>query len=176
MRAEARAPFVSLIRNDVLDQYFRQKEESIIEENNVWRFIEGYEPSEEGIIGVQQHIKSDLLEKITAHYAKFSVADYLINLKDKNMYQYLVHDFDDVCLLFNDLSRKSDIFLQYSLDDEGREPRRVMFVHTDGEDQHRRLEREMQNAVADMNFVSISSPYKIIFFRKLELDVNQIEL
>ena len=51
-----------------------------------------------------------------------------------------------------------------------------MFVHTNGEEQHNRLEKELRNAVDDIAFVSISSPYKIIFFRKLELDKNQIEL
>lgn len=176
MRAEARAPFVSLIRNDILDAYFKAKEESIIEENNVWRFIETYEPSEEGIIHVQQEIKQDLLQKIKEHFAKFSIADYLINLKDKQLYQYLIHDFDDICALFNNLSRKSDIFLQYDIEDEGRDAHQVMFVHTMDEPQRNRLERELHNAVNDMSFASISSPYKIIFFRKLELNENQIEL
>lgn len=176
MRAEARAPFVSLIRNDILDDYFKSKEKSIIEENNVWRFIDKYEPSEEGIIHVQQNIKNDLLQKISTHFAKFSIADYLINLKDKQLYQYLVHDFDDICTLFNNLSRKSDIFLQYNIEDEGRDARQVMFVHTNDEEQHNRLEKELRHAVDDISFVSISSPYKIIFFRKLELDKNQVEL
>ncbi len=176
MRAEARAPFVSLIRNDILDAYFKTKEESIIEENNVCRFIETYEPSEEGIIHVQQEIKQDLLQKIKEHFAKFSIADYLINLKDKQLYQYLIHDFDDICALFNNLSRKSDIFLQYNIEDEGRDAHQVMFVHTMDEPQRNRLERELHNAVNDMSFASISSPYKIIFFRKLELNENQIEL
>ena len=176
MRAEARAPFVSLIRNNILDDYFKAQEESIIEENNVWRFIDKYEPSEDGIVHVQQNIKQDLLRKINTHFAKFSIADYLINLKDKKLYQYLVHDFDDICELFNNLNRKSDIFLQYNIEDEGRDARQVMFVHTNGEEQHNRLEKELRNAVDDIAFVSISSPYKIIFFRKLELDKNQIEL
>lgn len=176
MRAEARAPFISLIRNDILDDYFKAKEESIIEENNVCRFIETYEPSEEGIIRVQQEIKQDLLQKINTHFAKFSIADYLINLKDKHLYQYLIHDFDDICALFNNLSRKSDIFLQYNIEDEGRDAHSVMFVHTSDEEQHNRLERELHNAVDDMTFASISSLYKIIFFRKLELGENQIEL
>ena len=176
MRAEARAPFVSLIRNNILDDYFKAQEESIIEENNVWRFIDKYEPSEDGIVHVQQNIKQDLLQKINTHFAKFSIADYLINLKDKKLYQYLVHDFDDICELFNNLNRKSDIFLQYNIEDEGRDARQVMFVHTNGEEQHNRLEKELRNAVDDIAFVSISSPYKIIFFRKLELDKNQIEL
>ena len=175
MHAEARAPFVSLIRNDILDEYFKAKEESIIEENNVWRFIDSYEPSEDGIIRVQQNIKQDLLQKITTHYEKFSLADYLINLKDKKLYQYLVHDFDDICELFNNLNRKSDIFLQYNIDDEGRDARQVMFVHTDNEEQRDRLEKELRDAVDNITFVSISSPYKIIFFRKLELEKNQIE-
>lgn len=176
MHAEARAPFVSLIRNDILDDYFKDQEESIIEENNVWRFIDKYEPSEEGIIHVQQSIKQDLLQKINTHFAKFSIADYLINLKDKKLYQYLVHDFDDICELFNSLNRKSDIFLQYNIEDEGRDARQVMFVHTNSEEQHNRLEKELRNAVDDMAFESVSSPYKIIFFRKMELDKNQIEL
>lgn len=176
MRAEARAPFVSLIRNDILDDYFKSKEESIIEENNVWRFIDNYEPSEDGIIRVQQNIKQDLLQKITTHYENFSLADYLINIKDKKLYQYLIHDFDDICALFNNLSRKSDIFLQYNIEDEGRDARQVMFVHTDCEEQRNRLEKELRDAVDNITFVSISSPYKIIFFRKLELVKNQIEL
>ena len=92
------------------------------------------------------------------------------------MYQYLVHDFDDICTLFNNLSRKSDIFLQYNIEDEGRDARQVMFVHTNDEEQHNRLEKELRHAVDDISFESISSPYKIIFFRKLELDKNQIEL
>ena len=175
MRAEARAPFVSLIRNDILDDYFKAKEKSIIEENNVWRFIDTYEPSEEGIIHVQQDIKKELLQKINMHFAKFSIADYLINLKDKKLYQYLVHDFDDVCLLFNDLNRKSDIFLQYNIEDEGRDAQQVMFVHTEDEEQLRRLEKELHHAVNDMAIVSIFSPYKIIFFRKQELDKSQVE-
>ena len=176
MHAEARAPFVSLIRNDILEDYFKSKEKSIIEENNVWRFIDKYEPSEDGIVHVQQNIKNDLLQKINTHFAKFSIADYLINLKDKQLYQYLVHDFDDICTLFNNLSRKSDIFLQYNIEDEGRDARQVMFVHTNDEEQHNRLEKELRHAVDDISFESISSPYKIIFFRKLELDKNQIEL
>ena len=176
MCAEARAPFVSLIRNDILDAYFKAKEESIIEENNVWRFIEEYEPSEDGIIHVQQDIKNDLLVKIKTHFEKFSIADYLINLRDKQSYQYLVHDFEDICALFSDLNRKSDIFLQYNIEDEGRDAHQVMFVHTDDEDQCSQLERELHHVVSDMDFVSISSPYKIIILQKHDLDKNQIEL
>ena len=176
MCAEARAPFVSLIRNDILDNYFQSKQESIIAENNLWRFINTYEPSEEGIINVQQDIKNDMLAKIAKLFEKFSIADYLINLKDKQSYQYLVHEFDDVCTLFDDLNRKSDIFLQYNIEDEGRDARPVMFVYTNDEEQHNRLEKELMHAVADIAFVSISSPYKIIFFRKMELDKSQVEL
>lgn len=175
MCAEARAPFVSLIRNDVLDAYFKAKEESIIEENNLWRFIEDYEPSEDGIIHVQQNIKNDLLTKIKRHFEKFSIADYLINLRDQQSYQYLIHDFEDVCTLFNDLSRKSDIFLQYNIEDEGRDAHQVMFVLTDDEDQRNRLERELMHAVSNIDFASISSPYKIIFLQKHDLEKGQIE-
>lgn len=175
MCAEARAPFVSLIRNDILDAYFKAKEESIIEENNLWRFVEDYEPSEDGIIHVQQNIKNDLLAKIKTHFEKFSIADYLINLKDKHSYQYLIHDFEDVCALFNDLNRKSDIFLQYNIEDEGRDAHQVMFVYTDDEAQRNRLENELHHALNDMDVTSISSPYKIIFLQKHDLEKKQLE-
>ena len=175
MCAEARAPFISLIRNDILNAYYKTKEESIIEENNLWRFIENYEPSEDGIILVQQDIKNDLLSKIKTHFEKFSIADYLINLKDKQMYQYLIHDFDDVCILFNELNRKSDIFMQYNIEEEGRDAHQVMFVHTDDEAQRNRLENELHHALTDMDIISISSPYKIIFLQKHDLEKKQLD-
>ena len=177
MRAEARAPFVSLIRNDVLERYFEAQQEAIIHENNVWHFIENYEASEEGIIRVQQEIKKDLLEKINTHYASFSVADYLIRIKETDTYPYLVHDFQDICELFKDLNKKSDLFLQYKLTKAGSDARQVMLIQTKDEEQSSVLSGQLKGVMpTNMSMVTTSSPYKIIFFSKRELDKEQVEL
>ena len=176
MRAEARAPFVSLIQNDKLEEYFQREQESIVQENNVWRFIENYEVSEEGIVHVQQAIKEDLLEKIKARYATFSIADYLINLKDKDRYPYLTHEFENICDLFKSLDRKSDIFLKYEMHTEASTPRRVMFIRTMNDAQYLQLKRELRDAVDEMALETVSSPYKIIFFTKRELEKDQVVL
>lgn len=176
MCAEARAPFVSLIRNDVLSNYFKTQQKSLIQEDNLWQYIENYQPSEEGIVAVQQNIKKELLLKIDKLFENFSVSDYLLTLKDKTNYQYLVHDFSDICDLFDNLNRKSEVFLQYNICEEGRDARRVMFVHTKDCDEKNKLENSLTQAVTDMEIVTISSPYKIIFFQKHELTKDQIEL
>lgn len=176
MQAKARPPFVSLLRNDILEQYFENKKDALIESNNLWRFIEKYEPSEDGIVQVKQSIMDDLLQKIEQYFSKFSVADYLINIKNKDKYPYLVHDFSDICSLFDDLDRKSDIFVKYNIQDEARDAHHVMFVHTEGEDEQRCLEDELKHATSEMEMELISSPYKIVIVRKHELDRNQIIL
>ncbi len=176
MRAEARAPFVSLIRNDILEDYFK-KIVKIVDENNLWEFIENYEPSEEGIVYVQQDIKTKLLAKISEKFASLSIADYLITLRDKDSYPYLVHDFMDICDLFKDLNRKSDLFLQYKQPKIGTDARQVMLIHTKDEEERSVLLSQL-NAVmpAQMSVVSTNSPYKIIFFTKRELEKEQVVL
>lgn len=175
MRAEARAPFVSLIQNGILESYFNDQQEAIIDTSNLWEFIENYTPSEEGIVRVQQDIKKKLLEKISEKFASLSIADYLICLKDKEAYPYLVHDFDDICELFKDLSRKSDLFLQYKQPKEGTNARQVMLIRTSDEDERMQLLGKLKHVMpAQMSVVETKSPYKIIFFTKRELEKEQV--
>lgn len=175
MHPEVQAPFVSLIRNDILESYFNDQEETIINTNNLWEFIENYTPSEEGIIKVQQEIKKNLLEKISEKFASFTIAHYLICLKDTKAYPYLVHDVDDICDLFKDMNRKSNLFLQYKQPKEGTNARQVMLIHTRAEEEKMQLLGKLKSVIpAQMSVVETSSPYKIIFFTKRELEKEQI--
>ncbi len=176
MQAKSKAPFVSLIKNDLLDAYFNSSKESIIKEHNLWRFIDNYEASEDGIVYVQRDIKQSLLEKISKFFESFSIADYIINLKEASYYPYLGHDFADICSLFEDLERKSELFVRYNLLDEACDNRKVIFIHAEDESQLETFERQIQDAITNVSVVQSSSPYKLVMFRLHELAVNEIEL
>lgn len=176
MEAQTKVPFIPLIQNDVLDGYFRAQVDSIVKEKNLWQFIENYEPSERGIIDVQQNIKQQLLSKIDDYFKDFSIADYLINIKDQKKYPYLVHNFNDILDLFNDITRRSELFLQYNLYEESYDNRQVIIVRADNENQKNQLEYKLQDAITNASFVTASSPHKLVFFRIHELDAKQVVL
>lgn len=175
MHLDENTPFVSLLQNNKLDTFFGEKQQDIVSNAKIWKFIEGYQPSETGIISIQQSIKNDLVEKIEQSYANFSLSDYLLSLKMRpSEYAFLSHDFGDITEFFDDLNRKSDLFLQYSINDYGRDAREVMFVHYDSENEKSRLENALDQVVANIDIQPIDSKYKIVFVKVLGLDADQI--
>lgn len=172
MSADTQPPFISLLRNDVLDGYFEKYKDDITKDIRLWHFLKEYKLSEEGIRLFQENLKSIFINKIFAILDNFCVYDYISgNVK----YSYLIDDYNQILPLLEDLDRKSDIFLQCNGVGSGLNPQKMIFIHTATDDDTRKWTEKYPLAFSiQPTSYNIKSRFKIVIFRVQDLNYEQI--
>ena len=172
MDSNTQPPFVSLIKNERLESYFEKHKDEIIKNIRLWKFLRGYDLSEDGIKSFKEQLKDDFISNISLMIEDFEIYNYISKNKD---YPYLVNSYNEILSLLEDLDRKSDIFLQCNELEGSLNPHKVIFIHTNTDDDTRRWESTYPNAfsISPMSY-NIESKDKVIVLRLQDLQLNQI--
>lgn len=172
MDSNTQPPFVSLIKNELLDSYFEEHRDEIIKNIRLWKFLKGYNLSEEGIKTFKEELKENFITNISLIIEDFDIYKYIS--KNKN-YPYLVNSYNDILSLLEELDRKSDIFLQCNEQEGSLNPYKVIFIHTNTDDETRHWESTYPNAfsISPMSY-NIECKNKVVVLRLQDLQLNQV--
>ena len=134
--------------------------------------MKGYNLSEEGIKTFKEELKENFITNISLIIEDFDIYKYIS--KNKN-YPYLVNSYNDILSLLEELDRKSDIFLQCNEQEGSLNPYKVIFIHTNTDDETRHWESTYPNAfsISPMSY-NIECKNKVVVLRLQDLQLNQV--
>jgi len=174
MDNSAKDPFISLLSNKILDQYFEKSKQSIAKDLFLSDFIKEYEISEESIIKFQKNLKKSVIKAILSLVDDFKIFSHI---SKKVNYPFLDDKYADSKKLLPLLDKKSKVFLRLTPGAIAKTPHKVVFVRTENESD----EREWKNIYPDLFNLcpaseNISSPNKVIVVRILDIHNKDVDI
>lgn len=130
MESQSRDPFLLLLNNHALDDYFDKHCEELTDGLWLYEGMEGSDTSEEALAAFRTRMEERIRERIMSVAADFNVYDYITCSRD---FPYLNRQYCDVATLLPLLDSKSKPFLHYTVKDmRHKQPmQRYIFIHTD---------------------------------------------
>lgn len=105
-------------------------------------------------------------------FSDFEIYNYIS--KSKN-YPYLISSYNEILPLLEELDRKSDIFLQCNEQKGSLNPHKVIFIHTNSDEETKKWELTYPDAfsISPMSY-NIGSKDKIVVLRLQDLQIEQV--
>lgn len=137
-----RDPFLTLISNETLDEFFESKKEQITEGLELSKmFNDRYKVQESEIIKFKNGLKSTLVKLLFESINDFSIFKYVTNGAD---YPYVNRNYTDIDVLLRQMDSKSNPFVRMNsmaiATDGINTYCKMMFLHTDDDDDRRKWE------------------------------------
>ncbi len=176
MDTVTKAPFLSLLSNEVLDSYFEREKESIISDIKLYYYFNSYELNENSIRKYKNSIKQQLINKLFTSLDDFTVYKYI--MKDK-VYPYLGTKYADISQLLLHMDNKSEVFLQNGKIDmtENTSIFRYLFVHTDAQSERTIWEQSYPKYFRSKPYYeSTASIFKLVLVQEKFLDIKDIKV
>jgi len=172
MNAVSKDPFIPLLSNQVLDNYFENHKQNIAKELFLSDFIKGYEVSEEGITTFKKKMKQSVVNSILSLTKDFKVFSHI---SQDRQYPYLDETYANYRKLLPLLNQKSKIFLQLSADGVHEAPHKIVFIKTDGQGEKDRWNKTYPGLFdISPTSVNLNSPNKIIVARIMGLKIPHV--
>lgn len=165
-------PFISLLTNEKLDEYFNLKKESIIQNINLSDFIKAYTIKEEEIVKFKTTIKNTVINSLYEEIRDFKIIDHILN---KSEYDYLDKTYTNHKKLLPILDNKSNVFLQIMPGTTTEMANKIIFIHTTKD-----IDKKAWDSIYTKSFSMspssevIFSPYKIIIVRSQNLELKEL--
>lgn len=165
---QSRAPFISIINNITLDQYFETKKDEITTNISLCNvFIENYQLSEEGIRAFQVKLKQTFCDELLATLRNFTMYDFFTQPKEE-----LFLDHKPPKKLLSELETKSNVFVRHS---KSPNPGINIFIFTRNNDEKHNwqtISRPHFSGSPSQN--SIISPLKLVMTQMEEFSVDEL--
>lgn len=174
-----RDPFLTLISNETLDEFFESKKDLITEGLELSKmFKDRYKVQESEIIKFKNGLKSTLVKLLFESIKDFSIFKYVTNGAN---YQYVNRDYTDIDKLMRQMDSKSNPFVRMNpmivASDGINTYCKMMFLHTDDDDDRRKWEdacgRNFGNAPT---LHSADSPFKVTLLQLKGVSTNEISV
>lgn len=173
MDSPMKEPFVSLLSNDILNEYFVKEGERITDGLYLYEYLNGYNLSEEGIKEYKTRIKRELIEVLIKPLEGFKLLSYIQGKE----YPFLNQYYSNVGTLLPLLERKSEYFLQTAINniDQRNEVAKHIFLYLATQNDIDYWNKEFPEYFQKKpSSESIVSPYKLIVFQKINLEMNNV--
>lgn len=173
MDSPTKEPFVSLLSNEILNEYFEKEGERITDGLYLYEYLNGYNLSEEGIKEYKIRIKRELIGVLIKPLEGFKLLSYIQGKE----YPYLNQTYSNVGTLLPFLENKSEYFLQTAINniDKRNEVAKYIFLYLETQNDKDRWNKEypkyFQKKPSSENIVS---PYKLIVFQKANLEIDNV--
>lgn len=174
MDSPTKEPFVALLSNEILNEYFDKEGERITEGLYLYEYLNGYNLSEEGIKEYKTKIKRELIDVLIKPLESFNLLSYIIKEKE---YPYLSQSYSDIGLLLPLLESKSEYFLQTTINNINKrnEVAKHIFLHLETQNDKKIWDEEYPKYFQKKpNSENIVSPYKLIVFQKTNLGIDNV--
>ena len=173
MEPLVKEPFIALLSNSQLNQYFERNKDKIIESMYLYEYFKGFQLDDDAIVAYKRDLKKKILVHIEALLDDFTVFRHIFETKD---YPYLDKEYASAKNLLPVLDTKSAPFCQVKKTAIMKPQARFLFIHTDPEEQ------QSWNAAYPQYFnttpisENIVSVYKIIGLRLQNLTIDEVIL
>jgi hypothetical protein len=132
MDAELRYPFIPLLKNRKLDEYFDSQKEKITAGVNLYDYFRSYELSEEYIVRYKQQLTDVVKRLLEKQTASFSILRYVMG---DEKYDYIDDSYANLRTLLPALSKRADTFLQFNQLKDKTDCHQTLFIHQETEDE-----------------------------------------
>ena len=169
MESESRDPFLLLISNQALDEYFEDHCEELIDDLWLYESIDTSDCSPEALKTFREKIEEKIKERLMSAVEDFNLYDYITRSKD---FPYLSHQYSDVSKLLPLLDSKSKPFLHYAVKDIRRKlpMQRYIFIHTNtAEEQSKWRETYPSFFQIRPNAAETDSRFKLVVIQKQDI-------
>lgn len=167
---------IPLIENHNLDKYYEIIKDKITDNIRIWKYIDGYHPSEEAIIAIKERIKADIMTELLKNTEDFSIGNYMASINDPDRFKFLTHSSSIISDLLEDLIRRSDVTLRTDFTSGPPETRTSIFVNTVNEAIKNNLVNQLHNFIPEASVYNISARNRLIEFNLMNLDLEQVVL
>lgn len=164
--------FVSLLSNDVLEDYFEKEGEEVTDDLYLYKFLNGYDLNEAGIIEYKRSIKRRLANVLMRPLESFDLFSYL----QGTSYPYLNESYSNKEVLLPMLDVKSDCFLQTSVKNIGKKMvAKHIFIHMESQNEQDKWNGEYPRYFRDCpSSGNVVSKYKLVLLQKANLTIEDI--
>ena len=159
--------------NDILNDYFKKEGERITEGLYLYEYLNGYNLTEEGIKEYKTRIKRELIGALIEPLKEFNLLSYIQGKE----YSYLDQSYSNISSLLPLLERKSEYFLQTAINNINKrnDIAKHIFIHLETQEERDTWYKEYPHHFQKKpSSESIVSPYKLIVFQKMNLEVNNV--
>jgi C1A family cysteine protease len=181
LNPDTQMPFIPLLKNDKLDDYFETHKTTITENISLSagivdfsKTIENDTISKEDLKQYKENIKENCVKELEDLLQNFNVYSYLCN-PNVRRFEFLDKNPQYVEEILPKLDEKSHVFLC----DNGAHPivpGKFIFINAPTDDDKKQWERFYPRFFSVIpNSVSFSSPYKVMVVQLAELNVSQID-
>ncbi|MDE6871056.1 MAG: hypothetical protein K2J62_02905 [Bacteroidales bacterium] len=179
MQPLVRAPFLTLISNDTLDDFFEAKKDEITEGLELSKmFKDKYKVQESEIIKFKNGLKLTLVGLLTDAIKDFSICKYVTAQED---YPYVNRDYTDINALMRQMDSKSNPFVRMNPNivatDGINTYCKMMFLHADDE-----RSRQQWDEACGRNFGnrpilhSVESQFKVTLLQLRGMAADEISI
>ena len=171
MESLVKEPFIPLLKNEVLDDFFDGKKEKITNTLRLYKFFENYDFNDEAIINFKRELKAKILLNIEEQLQDFTVLRHILGTKK---YPYLDTEYASAESLLPILDQKSEIFCQVRTNINTAQEACFLFVNVDadyGSQWEKKYPHQFQTKPSSENIVSV---YKISEVRLQLLNLAEV--
>lgn len=155
-------PFVPLLRNDKLDEYFSVHSDDITGGVRLYKLFAKFKLDEESIVEYKKELKEQVLSNIESKLNDFSIFRYAYGIKN---YPYLDSEYASAANLMPELNSRSVMFSQLFLGINHAQSARFLFVNPEP-DKKLAWEQDVQKYfTAKPTYADICSKYKVMDLR-----------
>ena len=169
MESLVKNPFIPLLKNEVLDKFFKEEKEKITDRLRLCEFLENYGLNDAEIVKFKRSIKDKILSIITKQLQDFTVLQHILGIKN---YPYLDTEYASAQKLFPILDQKSDIFCQIKSSIEDSQEACFLFVNMDDQDEDLWNKEYPRHFFTKSLSENIKSRYKILILRMQLLSIK----
>ena len=171
MDASTRMPFVSVLDNQGLDNYFAAHANELTSEVNLADFFSNFSLDEAGIRAFDYDLRKNIAVKLLECLSDFSMTHFILGTH----YPYLNDAPQRITEMMSAMAVKSNVFLQHKAVTDGRQEAKYIIAHTENQteetnwrDSYVRYFRMRPNDIA------VQSRMELIVFTVLPLHTNEL--
>ena len=169
----AQNPFIPLLGNGVLDNYFNGHAEQITGQMHLYEYFNNYKFDDESIVAFKWQLKENILQHVSAALSDFTVFRHVFHSMD---YPFLDKEYASAERLLPLLDKKSEPFCQLRSNATTRPQAHFLFVRTDAAEraawQYEYPRHFSTRPISD----DILSAFKMLAIRLQPLATNEILL
>lgn len=179
MKDDVRDPFLSLVSNKCLNQYFEMCKDRITENIKLYRMFKNtYKIEDDAIIRFKNNLKESLVRELFSKIEDFSIYQHIVG---ESTYEYVERNYTDLDELLRKMDAKSKPFVRTNATAQTLGAQnascKILFIDTDFNS-----ERVRWNTLCDQNFQIApnlcrdSSPNKITLLQLNALETKEIAI